>query len=507
MQRGMAERNTEIDQDKQIRFRVGINIGDVVAEGGDLLGDGVNIASRVETLADPGGIAISDDAYRQVRDRLDVVWHDDGEHEVKNIARPIRVWRWSEAASAGPTVTGSEPLPIPDKPSIAVLPFDNMSNDPEQEYFVDGIAEDIITALSKISAMRVIARNSTFAYKGQLPDVRKVAEALGVSFVLEGSIRRAGNRLRISAQLVQADSGSQLWAERFDRVVDDVFDIQDEITKEIVTALRVQLTDGEQALVWARGTNNVEAWQYCVRATELFLGFHSSDYLEARTFAERAVERDANYAHAWAVLGFTYWWDGRISFTGKPEAKFEKAKELADRAAALDYTVSWVIGLQTMVSCALGRYDEAITIAELGTEHHPSNADVRAFLASALMFADRAEEAVEHIRSAIALNPISPSWYLNVLSRSLTVLEKFDEALASIDRLLSIHPQHVQALLLRAVILDQLGREQDAREATKEVRKVVSPLRVHHLKNLFLFKDDSTLSVYTDALRKAGLPG
>jgi adenylate cyclase len=333
-----------------------------------------------------------------------------------------------------------------------------------------------------------------------------VAETLGVRYVLEGSIRHGGKRLRISARLVEVDTGSHVWAEQFDRVVDDLFDIQDEITKEVVTALRVQLTDGEQALVWARGTNDIEAWRCCVRATELFLQFHSSKYLEARILAERAVARDPNYAHAWAVLGFTHWWDGRLGFTGESEEKFDKAKQIADRAASLDDTVSWVIGLQTMVCSALGLYDESVALGERGIQHHPGNADVRAFLASVLTFADRPKEAIEHIRAAIALNPISPSWYLMVLSRSLAVLEEFEDALVSVDRLLSIQPLNVQALLLRTVILVRHGREMEARNAMKEVRKVAPPLRIHHLRNLFLTKNESALLFFSTALRNAGLP-
>ena len=505
-QRAVAERNADLPEDKRIAFRVGINLGDVVVDGDDIHGDGVNVAARLEGLAEAGGICISGGVYDQVRDRIDFPFEDLGEHQVKNIDRPVRVWRWvTDGVAAAGTASADKPLPLPDKPSIAVLPFDNMSGDPEQEYFADGLTEDIITALSKVSAMRVIARNSTFAYKGVSSDLRRVAETLGVRYVVEGSVRRGGERLRITAQLIDAADGSHLWAERFDRVVDDLFDIQDEITKEIVTALRVQLTDGEEALVWSHGTDDVEAWQCCVRATELFLEFHSSDHLEARALAERAVERDPTYAHAWAVLGFTYWWDGRLSFTSEPGAKYAKAKELADRAAALDDTVPWVIGLQSVVACSLGQYDEAIDLAERGTEHHPGNAEVRAFLGFALSVADRAEDALDHIRSAIALNPISPSWYLTVLARSLTILEDFDDALAAADRLLSSVPQNLQGLLLRTVALDRLGRKDDAREAMKELRKIAPPLRARHLANHFQFKSGSTLSIFTAALRRAGL--
>ncbi len=255
IQLGMARRNRDVDPDHRIIFRVGVNLGDIIVDGDDIHGDGVNIAARLQELAAPGGGSISRRVFEDVRDRLDAQFEDTGEQTLKNIARPVHVWQWlPEQTSAAARKTAGTDV-SPDKPSIAVLSFDNMSSDPEHEYFAAGIAEDIITALSKITRMRVIARNSTFSYKGKSPDVRDVARELGVRYVLEGSIRSGGNRLRITAQLIDANDGSHIWAERFDRTIDDIFDIQDDITKEIVTALRVKLTDGEEAYILARGPN------------------------------------------------------------------------------------------------------------------------------------------------------------------------------------------------------------------------------------------------------------
>lgn len=370
IQRGMIDRNADLPDDRRMLLRIGVNIGEVIVDGEDIYGDGVNVAARMQEIADPGGIAISDIVRGQVHDKLDVAFADatftdDGDHEVKNIAQAVRVWRWSadDRPSSSPAAgAGARPLPPPEIPSIAVLPFDNMSSEEEHRYFADGIAEDIITALSKISQMRVIARNSTFAYKGKALDLRRIAAELGVRYVLEGSVRSGGNRLRITAQLIDAGDGSHIWAERFDRTVDDLFDIQDEITKEIVTALRVKLTDGEVALVWARGTNDIEAWQLCVRAAELFMRFSSTDYLEARGLAEKALERDPSYAYAWAVLGFTHWWDGRLGYTGDLQAKFAYADECAERAMTLDDTMSWSIGLSALVAAPLNRHEEGVAI-------------------------------------------------------------------------------------------------------------------------------------------------
>jgi len=325
MQDAMSEHQGDVPEDRRITFRVGIELGDVVIDGDDIQGDGVNVAARLEALAVPGGVCVSGAVDDQVQHRLGLHFEDTGERVLKNIDRSVRVWQWATQAAVAPTTDVSETLPLPEKPSIAVLAFSNMSADPEQEFFADGIAEEIITALSKISSVRVIARHSTFAYRGQSLDLRKVAKELGVRYVLEGSIRRRAERIRVAAQLIDAIDGSHVWADRYDRVLGDLFDIQDQITKEIVTALRVQLTDGEEALIWGRGTDNVEAWQYCLRATDIWLRFSTSDYLEARFLDEKAISLDPEYAHAHAVLGFTYWWEGRLGYIGNSEEKFKRA--------------------------------------------------------------------------------------------------------------------------------------------------------------------------------------
>ncbi len=397
-------------------------------------------------------------------------------------------------------------IPLSDEPSIAVLPFDNMSGDPEQEFFTDGLAEDIITALSKVARMRVIARHSTFVYKGQAFDLRRIAEELGVRYVLEGSVRHGGNRLRITAQLIDATDGSHLWAERYDRPVDDIFNIQDEITKEIVTALRVKLTDGEEARIWARGTKNFEAWQYCVRAAELVREFTLFNYLEARVWAEKAVELDPDYAQAWAALGITYWLDARLGYTGDSDAKFARAAELAERAMALDDSVSWAIGLSAVIAAPLGRHEEGVAVARRGCELYPGNADIRAFFAFALFHAGHYREAVEHFRAAMALNPFYPIWYCNGLARTLVCLDEFEEALALSDEVLQVEPAFFQALLQRAYIFGQTGREVEARKAISEVCRLAPNLRARDAAGIWQVKDAAILKRICDGLREAGLP-
>lgn len=503
----MIERNASVPEDRQVRFRIGVNVGDVITYGDDLLGDGVNVAARLEGECQPGGICIADDTYRQVKGRVEFEAKFLGELRLKNIADPLRAWQWVPGGQAMPEdVETPTAVQKAERPSIAILPFNNMSSDPEHEFFADGIVEDIITALSKISQMRVIARNSTFAYKGKSMDLRKVADELGVRYVVEGSVRSGGKRLRITAQLIDATDGSHIWAERFDRTIDDLFDIQDEITKEIVSALQVKLTDGEAAFVMARGTNNIDAWQLCVRATELVLRLNTSDYLEARTLAERAIKLDPNYAYAWATLGFTWWWDGRLGYTGDAESKFLRADEYAQKAMALDSSVSWAIGLSTMIAAPLGRYDEAVEEGRRGVALYPSNADIRCFLGVSLAHAAQYEEAVQHLRAAMASNPFYPTWYLNSYSISLRALGRLDEALEVADVVIGREPTHLQSRLTRAFVCQQKRQFLQARAAISEVQRIAPNFRARHLRGLLMLKDQAEIERVAAGLREAGLP-
>ena len=304
VQTAMATRKAGLAEDRRIEFRIGINLGDVIVEGEDIYGDGVNVAARLEGLAEPGGICISRAARDQVRDKLSLDLKDLGEQAVKNIARPVRAFNVRLEA---PVPASLEEAPkLPDKPSIAVLPFDNMSGDPEQEYFSDGIAEDIITDLSKVSGLFVIARNSSFAYKGKSPNVRDVCRELGVRTVLEGSVRKAGNRVRINAQLIDGQDGGHLWAEHFDRDLDDIFAVQDEVTHEIVAALKVQLKPDERTRIGRGGTGNMEAHDLCLKARERAQQFTANADAEARTMLERAVALDLDFTVAHAELALVH---------------------------------------------------------------------------------------------------------------------------------------------------------------------------------------------------------
>jgi adenylate cyclase len=302
VQRGMAERNAGVPQERRIEFRIGINVGDVMLDRGDIFGDEVNVAARLEGIAEAGGICIAGRVLEDIQGKLDVVFEDAGEQRLKNIIRPVRVYRVRPGAGAA---TQRPTLPLPDKPSIAVLPFQNMSGDPDQEYFVDGIAEDVLTTLSKIQDLLVIARNSSFVFKGQVRDMREIGRTLGVRYVLEGSVRKAGNRVRLAAQLIDSMNGCHVWADRFEGDLDDVFELQDRITQDIVAALEVRLTLGEEVRVWRKRSGSPLAYDHFLKGRTLYVNFAKHTHAEARREFERALAINPLFTPALGMLGFT----------------------------------------------------------------------------------------------------------------------------------------------------------------------------------------------------------
>ena len=337
IQEAMREHSADLPEDQRIQLRIGINLGDVIIDGEDIYGDGVNIAARLEGLAEVGGICISGTVFDHVRNKVGLEFEDLGERQVKNIPEPLRVYRvaMGKAGESRPANSFEASIgldfTVPDYPSIAVLPFTVMSADPEQEFFADGVSEDIITALSKISRLLVVARNSTFTYKDKAVDVKQVGREQGVRYVLEGSVRKAGNRVRVTAQLIDATTGLHLWAERYERDLEDIFAVQDEITREIVVAMDVQLREGEQHRVWSSGTKNLEAWE-CVRlATDAALGGAAEAQPRARELLDRALELDPDYATAWAMRGWLYFTEADVGGGIGNSDQFDKAQASAFR--------------------------------------------------------------------------------------------------------------------------------------------------------------------------------
>ena len=367
VQKELRTKNAELPEGQKVEFRIGINLGDVIREGENLYGDGVNIAERVQSLADGGGICISGTAFDQVENKLGLGYEYLGERSVKNIAKPVRVYRVQEKPGPIPPHPPIEvglrekmAFPMPDKPSIAVLPFVNMSDDPKQEYFSDGMTEEIITALSKVPNLFVISRNSTFTYKGKPVKVKQVSEELGVRYVLEGSVQKSGDKVRITAQLIDALSGHHLWAERYDRVLKDIFALQDEITMKVITALQVELTGGEMAGMIAKGTKNIDAFIKYLQAYELISRANKERNAQAKKILEEAVALDPEYPRLYMGLSIVHMYDMWYGTTESPDQSLDRAFELAQKAISLDNSNATAHGILGHVYAMKRQYDRAI---------------------------------------------------------------------------------------------------------------------------------------------------
>ena len=414
VQKKLEKENARFVQDMRLQFRIGVNIGDVVQDGDRIYGSGVNVAARIEGIADPGGVCISRNTYDHVKDKLELEFEYLGEHEVKNIEEPVRVYRvLLDSESHVPLV--DELLELPEKPSIAVLPFDNMSGDPSQEYFSDGLTEQIINGLCKVSNLFVIARNSSFAYKGRSVDVKQVGKELGVRYVLEGSVQRAEDRVRITAQLIDLTTGYHLWSENFDRDLSDIFALQDEITLRIIENMQIKLTMGEQARLWAGMTTNIQAFDLVMRGLDAYWRTNEKDNKQARKFFEQAINIDKSYAMAYAWLGFTHISDIFYGWSISPIKSSEQAEMCADKALSLNDSLDHAHNLLAWNCMVKRQHDEAIKEAERAIEINPNGADIYASLAFIHSFADNTELAIELAKRALRLNPIPPHFYYTVL--------------------------------------------------------------------------------------------
>jgi adenylate cyclase len=504
IQRALIEHNASMQVDRRIVFRIGVNLGDVVIEGDDIHGDGVNVAARLEALAEPGGICVSGAVHDQVRDRLDLAFEDMGDREVKNIDRPIRMWRWSPGGSDNPAriETGQGPPAVPDKPSIAVLPFDNMSGDPEQEYFADGITEDIITDLSRIPDMLVIARNSTFTYKGKAAKIGDVCRDLGVRYVLEGSVRKAGERVRITAQLIDGRSGGHLWAERYDRGLEDIFAVQDDVTAKIVRALEVELTGGAAAREAREQTHSPEAYDSVLRGREQYRLFTRDGNAAARELYERAAALDPDYAEPYAGLAETYVQDW---FMGS-EPALDRAFELAQQAAARDPNLPLVQEALSTVHLFKKQHAEAIATARRWIELEPGNADAYATLAGAMHFVGENEEVIALIEKAMRLNPFYPFYYPHYIGLANLGMRRFEAAVVALKRGVVRSPDALWPHVVLASCHGHLAQEAQASAQLAEVRRISPDFSIASLANLTPYKNSADLDLLVDGLSKAGLP-
>ncbi len=553
IQQELKRRNADLPASRRMEFRIGLNLGDVVVEGEKIYGDGVNIAARLEGLADGGGICISGIVYDQVENKLNFLnlgYEYLGEQTVKNIAKPVPVYRVHlEPRATTPPTVGAAPrdrprvsspppaagvsrpfsfrlwprdrprvsfpppgqpqgvasttsgLPLPNKPSIAVLPFANLSGDPEQEYFSDGITEDLITDLSKLSGLFVISRNSVFLYKGRAVTPEQVSQELGVRYMLEGSVRKASNQVRISAQLIDTTTGYHLWADRYDRELQDIFAVQDEVTRKIVTALQVKLTEGEQKRPRRQPTNNLDAYEYFLRGLEYYWRRTREANAQARQMFERALALDPNFATAHAWLSRTCVVDWMFQWNEDPQI-LERASAQAQRAAVLDDSL--VVAHQTLAYVFLLRkqFDQAIVEAERAVTLDPNDADACVTLGEILSCAGRPQEAVGLVEKAMRLDPHYPASYLFALGQAYYLTGRYEEAIPVFKRLLTRNPDNLHAHFLLAITYSERGRTEEARAELAACRDISPTYSLERVRDRIPYRDPTLVERWMKMLRE-----
>jgi TolB-like protein len=500
MQHAMSKRNVSVISDERIEFRIGINLGDVIVEGDDLYGDGVNIAARIEALADPGGVFVSNTVHDQVRDRLPFVFEDLGEQQVKNIARPVQVYRVRNAAAT--RATSAQPaLPLPDKPSIAVLPFANMSGDPEQEYFADGMVEEIITALSRIRWFFVIARNSSFTYKGQAIDVKQVGRELGVRYVLEGSVRKAGQRVRITGQLIDAITGTHLWADRFDGSAEDVFELQDKVASSVAGVIEPTLQAAEIHRSAARQTTDLSAYDLYLRALGIFFPVTKERILAALGLLDQAIAIDPHYGPALSWAAFCHMTVVRDGWSEEPETSRRKAIELARRALEVGENDPRILVHAALVLAYLGEDIEAmIGLVDRALGLNPSFA--RGWYVSGLLrvWAGQPDLTIQHIETSLRLSPRERvGSTLSTMGMAYFFKHQFEEAASKLVLAIQDHPGFPPSYRTLAACYAHMGRLEQARAIITRLR-AIAPL---HVSSDLPFRKPEDRELFMSGLRLA----
>ncbi len=507
IQRAIGRRNAEMPEGKRIIFRMGVNLGDVIAEGDDILGDGVNIAARLEGIAEPGGVCISGAVFDQVAGKVDYDFEDIGEPALKNIDRAIRVYRLAETqektAASGP----GELLAVPDGPSIAVLSFTNMSGDPEQEYFSDGIAEDIITGLSQMKGIFVIARNSSFTYKGQAVEIKRVGEELGVRYVLEGSVRRGGDKVRVTAQLIDARTGGHVWADRYDGTIDDIFALQDDITAKVLSAVGPELTLAEIRRARTERSESVHAWDRYLQALPPFYATNKAGFDEATALLRKAIDIDPRFSAAYAVLARCYVHAGQHAWGTGAREDIAKAEEFARRAVALDdqepiahVALGWVQIFNTEPGRAANELNRALELS-------PNLSTAHGYLSIALAFLGRPEEALVAAERAHRGSPRDPEryiWYIGIMNAQF-VAERYEKAVDAAEQAILLQPNYYGGYVGLGYCLPPLGRMEEAREAIRNLGRVMPRLTLGNTARNPMFAREGDVARMLDGLRRAGL--
>jgi len=552
IQQELKVKNAQLPDNRKMPFRIGVNLGDVVEEADRIYGDGVNIAARLEGLAEPGGICISRTAYDHVKNKLELGYEYLGEHSVKNIAEPVRVYRVLMEPEAAGKVIGEKRFlgrisrkaaisaiiillivaggvigwniylqqskkveaasldkmayPLPDNPSIAVLPFNNLSGNPEQEYFSDGITEDIITALSKVPNLFVIARNSTFTYKDKPVKVQKVAEDLGIRYVLEGSIQVAGRNVRITVQLIDALKGYHIWSERYDRELKDILALQDEITLKVLKALDVKLIRGEPGKLFQKGVDNLELYNKALKARDYLYQWNREGIIESRKLTEEVIRMAPEYASAYQGLAGINMMEVFLGMSQSPRESLMKAIELCKKAISLDESLPGAHGLLGFLYVQIRQYDKGIAECEKALELAPNSADAHSFIAQGLNYAGRPDEAIAHNDMAFRLNPTgAPTYYYGAASISYFLTGRYEDSIKVCKEALKRWPNNALAHARLAMAYMALGREEEARNAAQELLRIDPMFSAQKFAQTQPAKDPTTAAQALELMNKAGL--
>jgi adenylate cyclase len=553
IQKELKQRNVALPENRRMEFRIGVNLGDIIEDGGQILGDGVNIAARVQGLADGGGICISGTAYDHVENKLSLGYQYLGEQTVKNIAKPVRVYRvlmepetagkvsgerkakprqWQRVViglgaavivvvaalaiwrlylrPATPPVEvasrGKMAFPLPDKPSIAVLPFTNMSGDPKEDYFSDGLTEQIITSLSKFQRLFVIARNSTFVYKGKPVKVQKVAEDLGVQYVLEGSVQKSSDRVRITAQLIDAITGRHVWSEHYDRELKEIFALQDEITLKITQSMRVELTEGEQARHWVKwATDNLKSFEKNFQGVDFMRRMTKQDNDTARQLFEEAVALDPKFVWPYVNLGWTHFWDAIFGWSESPAKSLQRAFQLAQKAVAIEETIDLGHSLLASIYLVMRQHDKAVAEGERAVALNPNGATAYVALAGIAGCAGKWEESISYSKQAMRLSPFSESMDYWILGRSYFMTGQHDEAILTLKKAVQINVDFLPPHISLAACYSSLGRDTEAATEAKEVLRINPRFSIESYAKTLPYKNKADIEREVAALRKAGL--
>jgi adenylate cyclase len=514
VQRGMAERNVSISEDQRIVFRVGINLGDIIVEDADIHGDGVNIAARLEAMAEPGGICVNRVVRDQVRDRLDIAFEDMGEQQVKNIARPVRAYRIMLDQTPRPSDPAAVALPmrtlaLPDKPSVAVLPFTNMSSVPEQEYFADGIAEDVITALSRYPSLFVIARNSTFTYKGRAVEIRQIGRELGVRYVLEGSLRKAGNRIRVTAQLIEAETGNHVWAERYDRDLADIFAVQDEISQAVTIAIAPAIEDAERQRAMRKPPGRLDAWTAYQRGLWHMGKEKIEDFTLAEARFQQAIDLDPTFAGGYSGLAFAVHQSASVFQMRDLAEAQETAETLARRAVALDLADAEARQCLGFILRVRGDYQGALAELERAISLNPNLAGAHSELGAALIFAGRPTEGLAALQRSIRLDPRHPNFARLLLHMTVGLYfsREYAAAIEAAKRAIRLKPQSPLVYRWLTAALGQVGPITEAGQALSRAIAVAPASFDMYVRNRVPWMRPEDHAHMLEGLRKAGWEG